>query len=149
MRAAAPAHVSEHDPAPRQSTLHGPVQAITHCAPPLQLTFELAPTRTLQLVLLHVTLLLAAPSCVHRPPGPHVTLHDAAQEVEQTAPEPHTKLPLVATLHAHDDPVEHEQSFAPPPPAAHGHEGPGHADTGAPQPTDVSERATLAVKIRE
>lgn len=144
-RAAAPEHESEHEPAPRQSTLHGPVHAITHCAPPLQLTLELRPTRTLQLVLLQVTLLLSAPSCVQRPPGPHVTLHDDAHAVVQVAPEPQTKLPLALTLHEHEPLVAHAQSLAPPPPAPHGQDGPGHAETGAPQSSVTNESATVTL----
>jgi hypothetical protein len=145
-RAAAPEHASEHEPAPRQSTLHGPVHAITHCAPPLQLTLELAPTRTLQLVLLQVMLLLAAPSCVQRPPGPHVTLHEDAQAVVQVAPEPQTKFPLALTLHEHEPLVAHAQSLAPPPPEPQGHEGPGHEETGAPQSTEANDSARVTLK---
>ncbi|MDP3277846.1 MAG: hypothetical protein Q8Q09_21865 [Deltaproteobacteria bacterium] len=144
-RAVAPAQVSVHEPAPRQSTLHWPEHAITQRAPPLQLTFELAPTRTLQLVLLQMTLLLAEPSCVHCPPGPQVTLQDAAQVVLQVAPEPHTKLPLALEVHAQDAPLAQAQSLAPP--APHGHDGPGHVEAGAPQPTEAEDSARLAATM--
>jgi hypothetical protein len=76
-RGAAVPQTSVQEPAPRQSTLQVPVQVIVHRAPPLQLTLELGPTRTLHVVLLHVTLLLLAPSWLQLPPGPQVTLHES------------------------------------------------------------------------
>jgi hypothetical protein len=137
-----------HDRAPRQSTLHGPVQVTTHCAPPLQLTLELAPTRTVHEVLLHVMLLLAPPSCVQLPPGPQLTLHEAVQVVLQVDCALQTKFPLPAALHAQVFPPAQTQSFVDPPPPPQAQLGPGHAATGAPQPA-VAPSAPSAPSERE